>query len=755
MKPRARAAIAAGADGLAELRARPWHALVAALVLGLAVGSRWPVTLLALTPVVVVLGGRAGLAVLLTGALVAGAVVGQARLAVLEHTTLRPQFGHALRAGVTLLEAPRRRAFGVRAAVVRMRGERVLMRAGARVRWPSAAVGAQLRVRGALAALRPHDAWLARRGVHAELAAETILATGRRRDGPAGAVDRVRTRAESALSSGVPAREAALVRGMVLGEDDALPEDVRHDLRAAGLSHLVAASGQNVMLLAALALGGAALLGVGHVARWIAVLVLIALYVPLAGAGPSIQRAGVMGAAGVVAVLAGRPASRWHALLLAAAVTLAVNPRALEEPGWQLSFAAVLSILALAEPIRRALRRRQVPHGVAEAVAVTTAATLGTAPLLALHFGTTSLVSLPANVLAVPAVAPVMWLGMVASAVGQVSPGLACIPAALAALPAAYLAWLGHAAAGLPQAQVALPPAVVAIGCGAVAAAVRSKVVRRLAPLLAALAVLAAVAVARGPAGAAPPSGLRVSFLDVGQGDATLIQDRSRAVLVDAGPADGPVLARLRRAGVRRLDVLVVTHAQADHDGGAAAVLRRLPVGLVLDGRDGVRDPDGTRMVAAATAQGVRRVAPDAGEVLHVGPIALRVLSPVREPVAAHAGGDPNERAIVLEATDGRVRLLLTADAESDVLARLDLDSVDVLKVSHHGSVDDGLPALLARLRPQLAVIEVGAHNTYGHPAPATLRALGAAGARVARTDRDGTVQVEPEPDGLRIHAHA
>ena len=117
-----------------------------------------------------------------------------------------------------------------------------------------------------------------------------------------------------------------------------------------------------------------------------------------------------MGAAGVVAVLAGRPAARWHALLLATAVTLALNPRAIEDVGWQLSFAAVVAILVLAGRVRDGLVRRGLPRGLAEATALTGAATLGTAPLIAAHFGQASLVSLPANVLAAPAVAPAMWL---------------------------------------------------------------------------------------------------------------------------------------------------------------------------------------------------------------------------------------------------------------------------------------------------------------------------------------------------------
>ena len=144
------------------------------------------------------------------------------------------------------------------------------------------------------------------------------------------------------------------------------------------------------------------------------------------------------------------------------------------------------------------------------------------------------------------------------------------------------------------------------------------------------------------------------------------------------------------------------------------------------------------------------------GQRLRAGGIALQVLwPPAREPGAPPAGGeDPNQRAIVALATLGGMRVLLTADAESDVLAPLGLDAVDVLKVSHHGSADEGLPALLQTLRPRLAGIEVGARNTFGHPVPATVAALRAAGARVVRTDRDGSVAVEPAGHALRVTPH-
>ena len=165
-----------------------------------------------------------------------------------------------------------------------------------------------------------------------------------------------------------------------------------------------------------------------------------------------------MGAAGVVAVLAGRPAARWHALLLATAVTLALNPRAIEDVGWQLSFAAVVAILVLAGRVRDGLRGAALPRGLAEATALTGAATLGTAPLIAAHFGQASLVSLPANVLAAPAVAPAMWLGDARRGAGAGRRRRwRRRSSRWPATRVAYVMWVAHVAGGLPGAQASAP----------------------------------------------------------------------------------------------------------------------------------------------------------------------------------------------------------------------------------------------------------------------------------------------------------
>jgi competence protein ComEC len=766
-------AVAAAARAVA---AHPRHLLLGAAVAGLLMGPvarELAVAAAALAGLALV--RRPVLALATTAAVLAGALVADAQLHALDRTALGPTLGRVVSVQADLLEPPRRAASGSVSARARLtrgpgRGEQIVVRTtrprfGVPTRWPALTVGAGLEVRGRLVALRPPDDFQRRRGAHAVLLARSIRATGARRGGVAGALDRARSRAETGVAAGLRPGEAALARGMVLGEDERLAEPVREDFRRSGLAHLLAASGQNVMLLAALALPLLAALGLGLRPRLTGALVLVAAYVPLAGAGPSIQRAGVMGAAGLLAGLAGRPSSRIYALLLAAAATLVLNPRAAGDPGWQLSFAAVGAILALTGRIRDALVARRVPGAVADAGAITTAATIGTAPLLAFHFGRVSLASLPANLLAAPAVAPIMWLGMVAAALGQVAPALAAPVNALAAFPLAYLEWLAHAASSAPAAAVDLrlgsPVAVAAAYAGLIGAAVlflrprRLGRVRRVALGLGGLALLGILIAVwlgarSGVPGPPPPAQLRLSFLDVGQGDATLVQHGRATVLVDTGPPDGPILARLRAAGVRALDVVVVTHAQADHEGGASAVLSHYPVRLLLDGGDGAATPAHRALDAAAERRGVRIVAPDAGQRVRAGPIELDVLWPHAEPAERHAGQDPNRRAIVARLVDGSFTAFLPADAESDVFGSLDLEPVTALKVAHHGSADAGLAEALARLRPQVAAVEVGRHNPYGHP---TAQALGALRAvpRVYRTDRDGTVRVTVEHGQLTV----
>jgi competence protein ComEC len=744
---------------LETLALHPRHIVLAAFVAGLLAGPRSPAAVIGLvaallvaavairggSPIAARVGVIAGVAAV---AVLAGAVVAEARLAALDRTSLSPAPSATVRGFV--VEAPRRRAWGVRVVAVRPsagagEGERVVVRAPPRVRWPAVAVGDEVVARGRLRGLHPHEGFERARTTHAVLEADAISATGRRRASP---FDALRRRAERALDAGLDHETAALARGMVLGQDQALGDELREAFHVSGLAHLLAASGSNVMLLATLVLAIAAACGAMLRLRLAIALLAVAAYVPIAGAGASIQRAGIMGAAALVAGLAGRPAMRWYALLLAAVGTLLLNPRAVEDVGWQLSFAAVIAILAFHHRLRTALGARRVPGPLADATALTLVATAGTAPLMALHFEQLSLVSLPANLLAAPAVAPVMWLGTLAGALGSgLAPGLD----AVAAFPLAYLAWLARTAADLPMASVPvrLDGAAQLIGAyaalGAIAYApriLRAPHARRLTALAAAAALVIAAAAA--PAPPQPPAGFTVSALDIGQGDAILVQHGAHAVLFDTGPPGGPVVERLRQQGVRRLDAVVLTHTSSDHEGGLTAVLDAVPVDMVVDGRqtrdEQSLDPGGERGETrfAHVPASMPKVVPAAGQTIRAGPMRLDVLWP---PPGADRSGDANLTATVALVRDGGRSALLTADAESPVTRPLDLpQQVDVLKVAHHGSRDDGLALLLERVKPRVALISVG-RNSYGHPAPETIDALEAV-PDVRRTDRGGTQSV-------------
>ena len=427
--------------------------------------------------------------------------------------------------------------------------------------------------------------------------------------GSPGAVDALRDRAEHALDAGITEPQSALVRGMVMGQDERIDDLVRDDFRSAGLGHLLAVSGQNVLLLAVLALPLLAALGLEPRARLLVVMGLIAVYVPLAGAGPSLQRAGAVGMASFAALALGRAPSRWYALLLAAGATLALNPRASGDAGWQLSFAAVIGILTLGQGLRRALAG--LPRIPADAVSLSVAATLSTAPLLMHHFGQTSVASLPANLLALPAVAPVMWIGMVQIGLGQAlaapEPFASVSDAAVTALGAVngtlldYLAWLARRFAELPWAEVGVElgsPVEVAAAYAvlAVIALAARRLARRAGPsatatagrwrtysrgtraallIAAAVGALALTAETTDPS---TPEHLTVSFLDVGQGDATLVQHPAGgAILIDGGPAEARTYRLVQEAGVDRLGLVVATHAAADHHGGLREVLEHVP----------------------------------------------------------------------------------------------------------------------------------------------------------------------------------
>ena len=590
--------------------------------------------------------------------------------------------------------------------------------------------------------------WLARRGVHVVLQGEDWRIVGRR-GGIGGVGDRLRAHVEETLARGTTGERRQLLAGIVLGEDSAIDRELRDAFQASGLMHLLAVSGQNVAIVAFGVVLAARILGLGRLVGEALAIAVVLSYALAVGWQPSVVRAAVAGVLASLAWLVARPRDRWHALAVGALVLLVWMPQSALEPGFQLSFAAVATIFLVVPRLSGVPEAYPVPRGLWDVLVVAAACGLVTAPIVWLHFGQVALWTVPANVAAEPAMPPLISLSLAAAAVEPLSPGVATALAWLAGWCAWWIALVARVVASWPSAQISSPLAI-AVAFGVVGAAL---LVRRL-PRYGrptALAAIASVALTLAVAAWAtrpqpswePPAGLRVTFLDVGQGDSALLEVPGGAVLVDEGPPEADVVGQLRSLGLRSLTAIVLTHPQRDHIGGASAVLDRLAVSTVAD--PGIEAPsaDHDAAVAAARGRSVPIVVVHAGEVFRIGKLRLRILWPDDPGLPSE---DPNQHAVVALASFGSTDVLLTADAESDVTSRLPLRPIEVLKVAHHGSEDPGLPDLLRVLRPEIAVISVGVNNDYDHPRPETLAALAAQpGLRTFRTDENGRVVVESD----------
>ena len=683
------------------------------------------------------LGARGGAVTLLClAAVLAGAAWSAVRIADLQRSPAGMSAGQHIEALATAHGTVRSGLYG-NSVLATVRGQRVDLRTTVAVQ-----TGDLIDVAGRLARPRgPREPggfdereWLGRRGVHLVLRASDARIVGRR-GGLSGVVDGLRRSALDALARGGGGDPGAIAAGVVLGADATLSVAARDAFRASGLAHLLAVSGANIALLVALVLGLAWAAGLPRAAAHGLAVPSVVAYAAVVGGGAPVVRAAVVGVLASVAWLLNRGSDRWHALALAAVTVQAVEPWAVLEPGPQLTFAAVLAIFVVAPRLEAVLEGRPCPGPLRRPIAMTAACSLATAPVAWWHFGRAALAgSLPANLIALPAAALLLWIGVAAVLVAPL------LPAA-----GAWLAWCAHALGGYLLGAARLGAFIDARG-GAIAAVLLAAVglvamhrlrgVRALAAVMA-CAALGALALPLAGGGRDPPQSLRLTFLDVGQGDATLIEAPGLTALVDAGPLTGGVAARLRSLGLRRLDLLVLTHGSADHIGGGGEVVRGLEVGRLLHADAPGSGAGAPAVLADARAHGVPVQVAMAGTVIAAGAVAIRVLSPGRI-----VPGDPNASAMVLEVSEGSCRALLFADAESPVALQLQLRRATIMRVAHHGSADDGLVRLLARVRPRLAVISVGAGNSYGHPARATVNALMRAGAAIHRTDRDGELTV-------------
>jgi competence protein ComEC len=410
----------------------------------------------------------AGISVL---ALAVGWWWGSARLDTLDRSPLSSLVGRAGRATIVVTSQPRAGRFEIRATGALRRFSTQPIREPVQLELPLGRSPPEGAILDALVVLEEprgpshgfdERTWLRRHGIHVVARVDAWRAIGRR-GGLGGFADRLRARLARAIAPGLAGERRAVLEGIVLGDDSALSDGVRRDFRVSGLYHILAVSGQNVVLVAGGVLIVAWLLGISRVAGEIGALAAIAGYVLAVGPQPSVIRAGVAGALASLAWLSGRLSDAWQALLLGAAVLLAWNPYVVFDAGFQLSFAAVVAIFTVAPRLSAALEYAPMPRQVRLVVAVTIACSVVTAPILWLEFGYLPLLGVVANVLVEPAMPLLLGLAFSTAGLEAVSPPAAAFLAALNGGVAAYITLCAHLVAALPFAQVSTARGLAAV----------------------------------------------------------------------------------------------------------------------------------------------------------------------------------------------------------------------------------------------------------------------------------------------------
>ncbi|HET6781681.1 MAG TPA: DNA internalization-related competence protein ComEC/Rec2 [bacterium] len=676
--------------------------------------------------------------------------------------------------------AKERIRFVVRAERVSIRGEtrsvHGLVLVSARARIP-VRYGDQITISGRLARPPPagnpgefsYREYLAAQGIHVQLVTRpgaTVRVTGRRLLNPAAhAAYSLRARIAAFFYQAMPGTPGALMASLLLGDDGAIPDQVRETFRSAGLLHVLVVSGAQVGLVAGTVLSLVRVAGMHPTFGAVVAGTAVMFFALMAGWVPSVARATVMALAGLAAMLVGRDRDLYAALAVAALSLLVSSPLLLFDAGFQLSFAATWALVYVAPILSE--RLPALPPAVRTLVSLTIAAQLGVLPILAVHFAQIALAGFVSNLLIVPLVAVLVPAGFLCGIVGVVTPSIGSMLAALLVPLVNTAAAAAEFFARLPAATLDVrPPTLIVVGLCYLVLIAATELLRggvRVRPAAFRIACAGAVSALLWIqiAAALTPNRLVMTFLDVGQGDAIVIRAPSGLVMMidGGGEIEGRetgfdigtrrIVPALRRMGIRQIDVLVLSHPHEDHAGGLVAVVENFRVGVMLDSGYPHPAPSYPHLLHAVEDHRIPyRLARRGMQIDLADGVKALVLHP-EEPLIVGSGSDVNLNSVVVRLTYGHISALFTGDIEGLIEGRL-AESGDelrstVLKVAHHGSRTSSRPEFLEAVSPQVAVISVGAWNPFGHPHAVTLDALAAVGARIYRTDRHGAVTVESD----------
>lgn len=628
-------------------------------------------------------------------------------------------------------------------SAVEMRGEmlRVEVPMVIRVSDPALvpAPGSHVRVAGRLAPAGPMRHSAANLSVEGSF--EVIALPGFVDTTAAAMRDALRTSAE-----GFAPDVGSLIAGLAIGDESGSPPALTEAMLGSGLSHLTAVSGGNVAIIVVIVLGITSLLRLPMPARVVITLIVLAWFVVLVRPQPSVLRAAVMGAVVLVGMLAGGRRAGPSVLATAVLALVILSPFLAVAWGFALSVAATCGLILIAPWCRRWIDSwpltRRWPLPIRNGLAITSAAQLGTLPLLVAMGGAVGWVALPANLLAMPAVVPVTVFGLLAALIGTFVPALAVMSAFLAAPGAWWISRVASVTSSLPGAELPWPGGwIAAIALLALFAAlwISRRYARIVVPLV--LVVWVVWTLAPPDRRTWPPPNWLVVSCAVGQGDAHVINlGAGSAIVIDVGPDPTLMDTCLSDLGVTHLPAVVISHFHADHVNGLTGALGGRDVGAIIS--TPLAEPQEQFSAVDEWRGDIPLEFTRYGEIRNMGDVRWQTVWPMR---IIDAGSRPNNTSAVLLVEISGYSFLFTGDiepaAQSALLANLPVGGVDVVKVPHHGSRFQ-LPNFAARTSARIALISVGEGNTYGHPAAETLQAWEAIGAIIGRTDSDGDLAV-------------
>ena len=549
----------------------------------------------------------------------------------------------------------------------------------------------------------------------------------------------------------IPAGDAgSLIPGLILGDTSLQSAEFTNQMRRVGFSHLTAVSGANFALVAGFILWLMQFfLKRIHARLWVTGIVLL-FFILLVRPTPSVLRAAVMALVLLIAKYRGDRSLGLPALGAAIATLILLDPFQAIDPGFALSVLATAGILILSPKLVELLSAKLRWRVVAEAVAIPISATLFCTPVIVALSGQLSLITILANVLASPVIAPITVIGFISAILASITPFIATILISITLPLAKWIVWLCNTGSNFPVLQFSSFIFFIFILTLFGAVVIRKNWI---ALLIVASLILAQLTYSRVTW---PGSNWRVTNCDVGQGDALVINlGANRAVVIDVGPDPTLIDRCLSRLNISQISLLVLTHFHADHVGGLSGALNKRVVKQVWISNN--HQPEGAYLRTMAMLKGVFLQEVKNGDLFQVADAKISVLWPeaITQSFATLPGDGSaiNNSSIALQIQLPDLSIFAAGDLEPPVQEIITsnplLKKVDIYKLCHHGSMYQYFP-MLDRISPSVALISVGKDNSYGHPAPETIGEFMRRRIKVVRTDDSGGIAVAT-PNKIRV----